>query len=218
MTITDDQLGSFASLATAIGLMRGGSAQSSWFEAPLGDARDGSFAPGLSTMLADDVQRNALVDFVDEVLGPPDRETAGGEVWVPLFSESDPPITISAVLTERAGSVRVGVGAEYEAGTGTPRVTTKVHVPIFQFRRREGGLEQTGNSLPEWLLLGGPNGNIAVALDVVLDESLPQAGEPALGGITIGVSIPTSQDGNVSFSIGLQRLQLPQLRLLRPLD
>lgn len=209
MTITDDQLGSFASLATAIGLMRGGSAQSSWFEAPLGDARDGSFAPGLSTMLADDVQRNALVDFVDEVLGPPDRETAGGEVWVPLFSESDPPITISAVLTERAGSVRVGVGAEYEAGTGTPRVTTKVHVPIFQFRRREGGLEQTGNSLPEWLLLGGPNGNIAVALDVVLDESLPQAGEPALGGITIGVSIPTSQDGNVSFSIGLQRLQLP---------
>ena len=209
MTVTDEQLDSFASLATAIGLMRDGSPQPSWFESPLGNRSDGSFVAGLTTMLADDTQRNALVDFVDEVLGPPDREQDGGDVWVPLFSESDPPITISAVLTERAGSVRVGIGAEYEAGTGTPRVATKVHVPIFQFRRRTGDLEATGPDVPDWLLLGGPNGNIAISLDVVLDETLPPPGEAALGAITVDVSIPTSESGNVSFAVGLQRLQLP---------
>ena len=209
MTVTDEQLGSFSSLATAIGLMRDGTPQPSWFESPLGNRSDSSFVAGLTTMLADDTQRDALVDFVDEVLGPPDREQEGGDVWVPLFSESDPPITISAVLTERAGSVRVGIGAEYEAGTGTPRVTTKVHVPIFQFRRRTGDLEATGPDVPDWLLLGGPNGNIAISLDVVLDESLPPPGEAALGAITVDVSIPTSEAGNVSFAVGLQRLQLP---------
>jgi hypothetical protein len=209
MTVTDEQLGSFASLATAIGLMRDGSPQPSWFESPLGNRSDGSFVAGLTTMLADDTQRDALVDFVDEVLGPPDREQEGDDVWVPLFRESDPPITISAVLTERPGSVRVGIGAEYEAGTGTPRVTTKVHVPIFQFRRRTGALEATGPDVPDWLLLGGPHGNVGISLDVVLDESLPPPGEAALGAITVDVSIPTSDTGSVSFAVGLQRLQLP---------
>ena len=191
MTISDEQLGSFASLATAIGLMRDGSPQASWFESPLGDPSDGGFVPGLKTMLADDTQRAALVEFVDEVLGPPDADTDGNEVWVPLFAESDPKVTISAVLTEQPGAVWIGIGLEYEAGLNTPRVTTKLHVPIFQLRRRNGSLEPGDPSLPDWLLLGTADGNIAIGLDVVLDDGTPPAGVAGLGGVSVDVRIPT---------------------------
>ena len=53
---------------------------------------------GLATVLADDAQRQALVDFVDEVLGPPREHQVDHQQWVPLFRETDPEIVVYAVL------------------------------------------------------------------------------------------------------------------------
>ena len=211
MSLTGDQLGSFSSFATAIGLMRDGSPRAAWFGDPVGDLghRPGeTFAPGLRTVLADDVQRDALTDFVDEVLGPPDREAREEATWIPLFVESTPAVTIYAVLEPRPGSVRIGVGLTYESGTGTPRVTTRAHVPIFQVARRDGTLEPGDPTTPDWLLLGGPQGTVTVGLDAVLDDIAPSPGEAALGGVGLSLSLPTSVDGDLAVSLELRQLQL----------
>ena len=78
MSMTTGDLGVLGSLATAIGLFEDGSPNSDWFGRP---------DHYLARMLSDDLQRTALVEFVDEVLGGEDRTTApGGTTWLPVVS------------------------------------------------------------------------------------------------------------------------------------
>ena len=79
MTITQDGLGAFGNLARALGILGPTSANSAWFGNPMG----GTIANpnGLATVLADDAQRQALVDFVDEVLGPPEEHQVDHQQW-----------------------------------------------------------------------------------------------------------------------------------------
>ena len=67
MSVTADDLGVLGNLATAIGLLDDdGDPNPDWF----GDPEE-----SLTTMLADDGQREALIAFVDEAMGGADRET-----------------------------------------------------------------------------------------------------------------------------------------------
>ena len=103
---TDEQLDAFGSLAEAVGLTVGGELRGSWFEDPLGT--DNGSKPGLRSIMYTDQQREALMAFVDDVLGPPGRETEDEAIWVPLFSDSG--ATVFAVVEAVPGAARVGFG------------------------------------------------------------------------------------------------------------
>ena len=76
MSVTADDLGVLGSLGTAVGLFDAdGDPNPGWFGDP---------AASLSTMLADEAQREALVEFVDEAMGGADRAAdASGATWLP---------------------------------------------------------------------------------------------------------------------------------------
>ncbi len=83
---SDQNLDVFATLAEAVGLTRDGELQGQWFENPLGTPTGSK--RGLSSLMYLDDQRDALIDFVDDVLGAPDQDTEGDAIWVPLFKDS----------------------------------------------------------------------------------------------------------------------------------
>src|SRR6476620_3269750 len=105
MTVDEASLDSFGQLAKAIGLLEPcGGANSSWFTDPVGAAATSAGNQhGLRHLLADDAQREALLSFVDEVLGPPDRAVHSGQTWLPLFRQPEARVTISAVVAQSDG-------------------------------------------------------------------------------------------------------------------
>src|SRR3954463_470859 len=102
--------------------MTASGANSSWFGDPVGGSPGNP--TGLKTMLTDPDQRGALLDFVDDVLGPPAARTTGTTKWVPLFHNADPAVTVFAVVETLPGSVKIGVGVEHATGTSAPCVAT----------------------------------------------------------------------------------------------
>jgi hypothetical protein len=79
MSIDGSSLGDIADLATALGLLDGsGSIVTGWFENP------GAY---VGTMLRDQGQRDALVQFVEAALGDQTTPVTDdpGRTWVPLF-------------------------------------------------------------------------------------------------------------------------------------
>jgi hypothetical protein len=208
MSIGAEQLDSFAALAAAIGLLRNGELSGSWFENPIG-SRGPAIQQGLSTMIFDDQQREGLLTFVDEALGPPGKSVRDGEVWVPLFANPDPAVTVFAVIEERAGVVHIGAGVEHTAGIGAPSVTSRIHVPIFQLDRSGAPNPPTGGGLPDWLLLGRVCGRIELTVDVTISDAAPVPGQPHLGGVAITVGIPTNAVDDLHLALALRDVQLP---------
>jgi len=87
-------LGDLQELARALGLIDGSdNFRTDWLSQP------GRY---LSTVLADEAQRNALVGFLDEILGSGNVETdANGLVWLPLASSTAPQFKVYIVLDPR---------------------------------------------------------------------------------------------------------------------
>ncbi|WP_426560702.1 DUF6603 domain-containing protein [Angustibacter sp. McL0619] len=207
MTLTEDSLGSFGALARGIGLVTDSGPNSSWFNDPVGGSS--SNPNGLKTVLSSDAQRDALVSFVDDVLGPPDQHAEDDVRWIPLFAETNPHIIVSVVLQPVAGAVRVGVGVEHVAGSGAPQVTTRLHVPIFHVPREGTDSRPTDSDLPQWLLIGRPGGRIGVEVDAQFDAGPPTPGDAFLGGASVSLAIPTTANDDAEFSLTLRDLQLP---------
>src|SRR5690606_41552620 len=95
-------------LATQRGLAEGtGTFRDAWL------SRAGYY---LGRTLADETQRDALIAFIDDVLGGAERdEDTEGRVWLPLFSETNPRITVYLVLDDRpTDHVRIGIGVSLE--------------------------------------------------------------------------------------------------------
>lgn len=207
MNLDAASLGAFGSLAHAIGLTDGSAANGAWFGDPLGGSSGNLH--GLKTVLSDDDQRQALESFVDEVLGPPDAHTDAEGQWVPLFHETSPDITVYAVLQPVAGAVYVGVGLDHTAGSGSTRVTTSVHVPVFQVARGGTDGRDTSGPLPHWLVLGRDAGRVDVSVDATFEPGPPTPGEAFLSGAAVHLAIPTSATGTAGFSLTLKDLQLP---------
>ncbi len=207
MTITQDGLGAFGHLAQALGITDGSAANGAWFGDPMGT---GGNQHGLTSIIADDDQRNALVDFVDEALGPPDLHREGEQKWIPLFVETSPAIAVYAVVEPIAGAVRVGIGLEHTAGTDVPNVRTTIHVPIFHMKRRgQTDPQPVVPDLPDWLQLGRPGGRIAIGLKCEFEGIPPTPGEAYLRGADVQLLIPTCAADTVGFSLSLLDLQLP---------
>src|SRR6476620_788258 len=195
MTLTQDGMGAFGSLAQALGITDGSGANSAWFGDPMGTSGN---AHGLTTILADTGQRDALIAFVDEALGPPELHREGEQKWIPLFAESSPAITVYAVAEEP------------QAGTGAPTVKTTIHVPIFHVPRSgQTDSRPTDATLPRWLLLGRPGGRISIGVEADFADTPPVPGAAYLGGASVHLAIPTTDTDTVGFSLSLVDLQLP---------
>ncbi len=206
---TGAQLDAFEALAKALGILDDhGNANDEWFGDPVGERAN---EHGLQHVLRDDKQRKAMLDFVDEVLGAPDQSTRDGATWVPLFREAAAHVTIFAVVKAVTGAVHVGIGVEHEMQGSAPRVSTRVHVPVFRAQRGSTPVTSTGSSdtLPLWLLLGREAGRIDIALDLTLRDDAPAAGEPSLGALAVQLGIPTDGTANLALAIALRDLQLP---------
>ncbi|MEQ4208789.1 DUF6603 domain-containing protein [Actinopolymorpha sp. B9G3] len=210
MTLNAESLDAFAQLAKAIGLLESnGHPNPSWFGDPIGAAASTGNQHGLRHLLADDDQREALLGFVDEALGPPERGERSGQTWVPLFTESDPHLTVYAVLEEAAGHVRLGAGLEHTTAGGPPRVATRVHVPLFRFARRGEPAPTEAGTMPGWLLLGTNGARVEIGVAATFSEGAPPPGEAALAGICFDLAIPTAPGDQLGVKLELRGLQLP---------
>jgi hypothetical protein len=206
VTIDEGQLDSFGALAKALGILGAdGNANGAWFTDPVGGGTSGR---GLRNVLSNDGQRDALVAFVDGVLGPPDRAVHDHAVWVPLFRETTPQITIYAVVEPVPGAVHLGIGVEHATTGALPTVATRLHVPIFQLAR-EGSAPAGGGGLPDWLLIGRPGGQIDVTVDATFSAAAPPPGQAALGGLALTLGVPTAAGDDLAVHLALRDLQLP---------
>ncbi len=197
MTVTADDLGVLGNLGKAIGLLGSdGDPNPSWFGDP---------AASLQTVLADDGQRAALIDFVDEALGGADASAdPSGTTWLPLV-ELEPPeprLTVAVTVDDRpADHVTVGLGVAFE--TEGPASRTTVSVPLFQAAKR-------GQTIGSPFLLGQVGGRLHLASHVTVDESAPVPGQARLGGVGLEVDLPTAAgDSPAVFTLVLEDFQLP---------
>lgn len=211
MSLDVEQLGSFGDLAQTIGLLDAtGQPNPSWFGDPLGARTAGSGNQhGLRHVLSDGGQREALLGFVDEVLGPPDAATRAGRTWVPLFVETNPNITVYAVVETVDTVVRLGIGFEHTTSAGLPQVSTRVHMPLFRFASRGSALPAATGGLPDWLIPGSPSGRVELGVDVTFTETAPAPGHASLGGIALGLDVPTTPADQLGVTFELRDLQLP---------
>ena len=207
MTLAEGDLGSFGNLARAIGLTTSSGTNSAWFTDPAGG--DGGNPTGLKTILSNPEQRDALVDFVDEALGPPAARTSGTQRWIPLFQNDDPVITVYAVVEALTGSVRVGIGVEHSTGTTAPFVASRLHVPLLQLPNGEHDDRADNGGDPKWLLIGHEGGRIDIEIDATFTAAPPVSGQAHLGGARVRLGIPTSSGDHLEFGLDLVDLQLP---------
>ena len=189
-------LGAIDRLAVAIGLIDDdGDLVADWFSRP-GDH--------LSSVLADDGQRAAMLEFVDEVLGGATATTdAAGRRWVPVADVEDGEFTVAVVIEELADRIHVGAGVRLghtsQSGVG---VSAEVVVPLFA----------TGRGDPpaavDPVLLGTTGADVELDLTVDLPGG-EVAGGVGLGSASLGASVPTAAGGEPSFRLVLEGLTLP---------
>ncbi|HEX6786985.1 MAG TPA: hypothetical protein VF076_07290 [Acidimicrobiales bacterium] len=201
MTLTDSDLGVLGDLATALGIVKDGSADPEWFGDP---------ADRLGTVLADDDQRQALVSFLDTVLDDGAVESDDqGRVRLPIVAHDDPDLTVAVVLEPKESTVTVGLGVELRTSATTgaqarPATESRLDIALLQVAR--------GNApAPDpVLLLGHRGGRIRVSSTLHLDEAAPAADEFHLGSIAVSVDVPTTDDDDdPAIGLKLGGLQLP---------
>lgn len=138
-------LGDLAGIATALGLVDAeGGLVGDWFSRP------GHY---LSSVLADDAQRAALLEIADEFLGGPDGTTDdAGRRWIPVADVPDAGFTAAAVVAELADRVHLGAGIRVsrttQSGVG---LDLQAFVPLFASARAG-----TGSAAVDPVLLGRP--------------------------------------------------------------
>jgi hypothetical protein len=191
-------LGEIQDLGKALGLIDASDGfQTDW----LGD-------PGkyLSSVLADDTQRNALVKFVGDLLGDGQRQTdSDGLIWLPIATNPSPNVTIYAVLDPTAADY-VGIGVGAQLTTASPESKTSVRVPIFRAAK-------SGHTVPDPILIGN-----SAAATIRLESEITFGSAPPLGGIGISIKLPTQAGPAAEFSLSLKRLQLPGAAQARDLE
>ena len=187
-------LGGVDRLAAALGLVDDGGLVGDWFSRP-GDY--------LSSVLSDDEQRTALLEFVDEILGDATQKTDDeGWAWVPVVDVEEGALTVSVVVEELPAAVHVGVGLRLDLTTQSGvGVEAEVLVPLFASARGDGPAPDNP------LLLGSAGADIELDLALTLPDG-EVAGGVALAGATLGASIATAGE-EPAFRLALQGLALP---------
>ena len=197
-----NDLGVLGDLAKALGLVDGSDFRQDWLSNP------GEY---LSRMLADRQQREALVAFVDEVLGGDERTTGpDGAVWLPIARATDPDVAFFLVIDDRpATSVAIGLGVR--ASSVAPVASVSAQLPLF-------AAAKSGHTVASPLLLGTPAARATLAVDITLEAAAPVPGQAHLGGVSLTLDVPTGAGGAAPVvSIALRQLQMPGANQARDL-
>ena len=177
MSFGIEDLGEIGSLAEALGLVDdAGEFQEDWLTRP-GDY--------LSRVLADETQREALIAFIDDVLGGSNRKTdAAGRIWLPIVEETGPDVCFFAVLDDTpTDHVRIGVGVTVK--TTAPDSETRLFVPLFKAAK-------TGHSVSDPLLLGQAGGRLGFTTEIIVEPGTPAPVAAHQGRIGLGLDAPTA--------------------------
>src|SRR5215467_1767147 len=181
-------LGEVQDLGKALGLLDGSdNFRSDWLSKP------GHY---LSSVLADETQRNALIQFVGDVLGGNPETDSDGRIWLPIVSNPAPYVTVFLVLDPTPPDY-VGIGVAARLTTSSPESRTTVHVPIFRAAK-------PGHSVPDAILIG--HSDTAV---ITLEADITLGSAPPLHGIGLSIRIPTTAGPAPQFVLSLRGLQLP---------
>jgi hypothetical protein len=182
--------GEIENLGKALGMLDGtGEFRSDWLTKP-GDY--------MSSVLADETQRDALVQFVDDVLGGPSvAPDAEGLVWLQLATHTGPNVSVFLVLDPTPANY-VGIGVGGKVNTASPASDVSVYVPIFRAAK-------SGHSVPDPLLIGKSD----PAAFIHLDTSITIGTAPPLQGFGLSVRVPTAAGPAPKFIVTLKGLQLP---------
>ena len=189
MNTSASDLGEIKELGKALGFIdNGDNFRQDWLSRP---------SHYLSQVMADETQRNALVDFADSVLGGETRDTdPDGLIWLPIVSHPDPHITVYAVLDPTHADY-VGIGVGVRLTTTAPESHTQAFVPIFRAAKN-------GHSVPDPILIGqSADAMIRLGTDITLGSA------PPLGGLGLSVSVPTTGGAQPRFALTLKHLLLP---------
>jgi large repetitive protein len=171
-------LGDLAGLATAIGLIdEDGDAVDSWFADP---------GRHLSRVLANPVQRGALVALVDDLLGGSEAATdASGRTWLPIVEVEGETLRLFVTLQETGGGaqLRVGVGLRLRVAADGVAAEVDAHVPLF--------LAAGTAPVDDPLLLGKAGAPVEAALRLTLPPDTTP-GRVALAAAELAARVPTS--------------------------
>jgi hypothetical protein len=192
MSFAASDLGDVEQLAHAIGLVTDSGFNDDWLSRP------GHY---LSSILAEDDQREALLEIVDELLGGSTRETdARGQIWLPLFESQSPPVSFFAVVDDQpTDHIRIGLG--FKVRSQSPEAAASLHLPLFMAAR-------AGHSVANPILLGQAGGTIDFTCDITVSTASPPPGEAHLRGVGLMLQVPT--DGTApDFGITVRGLRLP---------
>ena len=188
-------LGDLAGLATAIGLLDAdGNPVDSWFADP---------GTHLSRVLANPVQRHALVSFVDELLGGAEATTdENGVSWLPLVEAVDGAFRLFVTLQEAGGgaTIRIGAGVRVRVAADGVECDVDAHVPLFA----ASGTVVAADPL----LLG----KVGAPVDVSLRLRLPPGTAPgrvALAGVELKATVPTTPSEPPTVRLALRGLRMP---------
>jgi hypothetical protein len=188
-------LGDLEDLATAVGLVDAdGTPVESWFADP---------GTHLSRVLANPVQRQALVSFVDDLLGGDDATTdENGVSWLPVVEAGDGAFRLFVTLAETSGgaTIRVGVGVRVRVAAGGVECAVDAQVPLF--------LASGTTSVPDPLLFG----KAGAPVDATVRLRLPPATAPggiALASAELGASVPTAAGEQPALRLALRGLRMP---------
>jgi hypothetical protein len=194
MSFGGSDLGVLGDLAGAVGLTDdSGSFREDWLSKP------GEY---LSSVLAEDHQRNSLVTFVDNVLGGSTPSRApDGTTWLPIVERSAPDFHLFVVLDDQpADYVGIGLGARIAATN--PTASIAAHVPIFRAAKK-------GHTVASPFLIGTAGAVLTLTADLTIDSSAPVPGQTHLGGIQLAISVPTGGGAPPTLSLALKQLQMP---------
>lgn len=163
----------------------------------------------LKTMLADQGQRQALLDFVSTVRGGAIETDPESRQWIELFAEDlDPGVRILffVVVDDMASldEVRLFLGVRFQTSVPLADSASSLMFPLF----RAGKEGRPAPSSAE--LVGQPGGRIALTSEVTIASAAPAPGEAGLRAVGLRLLVPTAaNDGEPQIGLTLRGLQLP---------
>jgi hypothetical protein len=195
MTMQAADLDVLGDLAAALGLVdANGSFREDWL------AKPGDY---LSAVLAEPHQREALVTFVDTVLGgSTSSRAADGTVWLPIVERTAPDFHLFVVLDDRPATY-VGIGLGVRLSAEAPTASVSAHVPLFRAAK-------SGSTIASPLLIGTAEAIVVLDAEITTDAAPPVPGRAHLGGISVRVAVPTAAGGaGPSVALTIRQLQMP---------
>ena len=193
-------------LGLAIGLLRSSNGSVAFDDDWLSDP-----GPRVSTALADNDRRAAIVRFAAAALGDSGTHMDSGVTHIQLFDAAAlggagaPNLVVELTLDERAATfVEVGLAVTHQ--TAAPVTTrTSLAIPMYRTGKRSGAGPVAAVAEHFALAAGSP---LRLSSSITLGDGAPDPSGFGLAGIAIAVDVPVT-GADPAISIGLQQLRLP---------